>query len=287
MHIPVLEREIMEFLRVESGRYFFDGTLGMGGHTKAILSANSNAMVYAVDRDRESIKIASSNLMEFKDRIKIIKANFKEIFNLSLPLKKIDGFLFDLGISSFQVDNPEYGFSYAKDSPLDMRMDKEQELTAEIVVNDYSYNELIRVLRDYGEFKKPERLVKEILLARKKKRLKTSRELKEVIRSIYKKRKTMDPLARVFQAIRIEVNRELSELGEFFLKLSQEMKKGSRIAVISFHSLEDRIVKRSFKKAAELGLLKIITKKPIAPSQEEKDKNPRSRSAKLRVGERI
>ena len=287
MHIPVLEREIMEFLRVESGRYFFDGTLGMGGHTKAILSANSNAMVYAVDRDGESIKIASSNLMEFKDRIKIIKANFKEIFNLSLPLKKIDGFLFDLGISSFQVDNPEYGFSYAKDSPLDMRMDKEQELTAEIVVNDYSYNELIRVLRDYGEFKKPERLVKEILLARKKKRLKTSRELKEVIRSIYKKRKTMDPLARVFQAIRIEVNRELSELGEFFLKLSQEMKKGSRIAVISFHSLEDRIVKRSFKKAAELGLLKIITKKPIAPSQEEKDKNPRSRSAKLRVGERI
>ncbi len=277
----------MELLAVEKGKYFFDGTLGLGGHTKAILARNRKAFVYAVDRDELSIKKALVNLDKFKNRVKMIKANFKEIFNLSLPLKKIDGFIFDLGISSFQSDNPDLGFSYSKDSPLDMRMDKGQQLTAEIVVNDYSFSELVRVFRDYGEFRKPEKLVKEILLARKRGRIRTSKELKEVIRAIYKRRKTMDPLARVFQAIRIEVNRELEGLGDFIYKLAFEIKKRSRIAVISFHSLEDRIVKRSFKKAAEDGFFKILTKKPIVPAENEIKQNPRSRSAKLRVGERL
>ncbi len=277
----------MELLAVEKGKYFFDGTLGLGGHTKAILTRNREAFVYAVDKDELSIEKALKNLNKFKNRIKVIKANFKEIFNLSLPLKKIDGFIFDLGVSSFQLDNPDLGFSYSKDSPLDMRMDKSQQLTAEIVVNDYSFSELVRVFKDYGEFKRPEKLVKEILLARKRGRIKTSKELKEVIRTIYKRRRTMDPLARVFQAIRIEVNRELEGLGDFLYKLAFEVKEKSRIAVISFHSLEDRIVKRSFKRAAQDGFFKILTKKPIVPAESEIKQNPRSRSAKLRVGERL
>ncbi len=162
MHVPVLEKEVMEFLEVEKGAYFLDGTLGMGGHTKAILSNNKNAFVFAFDMDQESIKMALKNLSNFKDRIKAIHDNFKNIFNHSLPFNRIDGYLFDLGISSFQLDNPEMGFSYSKDSPLDMRMDKTQDLTAEKVVNDYSYNELIRVFKEFGEFKNPKRLVKEI-----------------------------------------------------------------------------------------------------------------------------
>ena len=287
MHVPVLEKEVMEFLEVEKGAYFLDGTLGMGGHTKAILSNNKNAFVFAFDMDQESIKMALKNLSNFKDRIKAIHDNFKNIFNHSLPFNKIDGYLFDLGISSFQLDNPEMGFSYSKDSPLDMRMDKTQELTAEKVVNDYSYNELIRVFKEFGEFKNPERLVKEILLTRKRKRIRTSGELKEVVRTLYRKRKTMDPLSRVFQAIRIEVNRELEGLDSFFYTLFSKIKRGARVVVISFHSLEDRIVKNSFRKAAKNGYIRILTKKPVMPSDTEKKINPRSRSAKLRAGVRI
>ncbi len=287
MHVPVLEKEVMEFLEVEKGAYFLDGTLGMGGHTKAILSNNKNAFVFAFDMDQESIKMALKNLSNFKDRIKAIHDNFKNIFNHSLPFNRIDGYLFDLGISSFQLDNPEMGFSYSKDSPLDMRMDKTQELTAEKVVNDYSYNELIRVFKEFGEFKNPERLVKEILLTRKRKRIRTSGELKEVVRTLYRKRKTMDPLSRVFQAIRIEVNRELEGLDSFFYTLFSKIKRGARVVVISFHSLEDRIVKNSFRKAAKNGYIRILTKKPVMPSDTEKKINPRSRSAKLRAGVRI
>ncbi len=287
MHVPVLEKEVMEFLEVEKGAYFLDGTLGMGGHTKAILSNNKNAFVFAFDMDQESIKMALKNLSNFKDRIKAIHDNFKNIFNHSLPFNKIDGYLFDLGISSFQLDNPEMGFSYSKDSPLDMRMDKTQDLTAEKVVNDYSYNELIRVFKEFGEFKSPERLVKEILLTRKRKRIRTSGELKEVVRTLYRRRKTMDPLSRVFQAIRIEVNRELEGLDSFFYTLFSKIKRGARVVVISFHSLEDRIVKNSFRKAAKNGYIRILTKKPVMPSDTEKKINPRSRSAKLRAGVRI
>ena len=287
MHVPVLEKEVMEFLKVDKGSYFLDGTLGMGGHTKAILSTNKNAFVYAIDRDRESIEKASKNLNKFKNRIKLINDNFKNIINQSLPFEKIDGYLFDLGVSSFQLDNPDLGFSYSKDSPLDMRMDRTQTLTAEKVVNEYPYAELVRVFKEFGEFRRPEKLVKEILITRKRKRIKTSKELKEVVRNLYKRRKTMDPLARVFQAIRIEVNKELEGLDKFLYTLSQKMKRGARIVVISFHSLEDRIVKRSFKKSAEDGYLKILTKKPVIPTEEEKKNNPRSRSAKLRAGEKI
>ncbi len=287
MHVPVLEKEVMEFLEVEKGAYFLDGTLGMGGHTKAILSNNNNAFVFAFDMDRESIKIALKNLSKFRERIRVIHDNFKNMFNHSLPFNKIDGYLFDLGISSFQLDNPEMGFSYSKDSPLDMRMDKTQELTAEKVINDYSYKELTRVFSEFGEFKNPEKLVKEILLARKRKRIKKSGELKEVIRALYKRRKTMDPLSRVFQAIRIEVNRELEGMDDFFHTLFMKIKKGAKVVVISFHSLEDRIVKNSFRKAAKDGYIKILTKKPVIPSDTEKKNNPRSRSAKLRAGIRI
>ncbi len=287
MHIPVLKDEVLNYLNVKKGKLFFDGTLGFGGHTEAILTMNNQAFVYATDKDNSAIENTKERLNRFKDRFKFFNIDFKEIFKLSLPINQFDGFLFDLGVSSDQLDNPEMGFSYSKNSPLDMRMDKNQSLTAAEVVNNYSYSELIRVFKDYGEFKKPEKLVKEVIVARKQKKLTDTFELKKVVRNIYKKRKTMDPLARVFQAIRIEVNKELENLEIFFLKLIDMMKKGARIVIISFHSLEDRISKNILREAKNENKLIVLTKKPVIASEEEKRTNPRASSAKLRAGEII
>jgi 16S rRNA (cytosine1402-N4)-methyltransferase len=287
MHIPVLKEKVLEYLNIEKGKLFFDGTLGFGGHTEAILNSNNKAFVYATDKDGYAMERTTKRLENYKDRFKFFNIDFKEIFKLSLPINQFDGFLFDLGVSSDQLDNPEMGFAYSKDSPLDMRMDKRQSITAESVINDYSYAELIRVFRDYGEFKRPEKLVKEVLVARKQKRLTTTFELKKVVRNLYRRRKTMDPLARVFQAVRIEVNKELENLEAFFMKLIELMKKGARIVIISFHSLEDRIAKNLLRKAKKENKLLILTKKPIIASENESRDNPRARSAKLRAGERI
>ncbi len=287
MHIPVLKEKVLEYLNVENGKIFFDGTLGFGGHTQAILERNDKAFVYATDKDGYAIERTTERLKDYKDRFNFFNIDFKEIFKLSLPINQFDGFLFDLGVSSDQLDNPEMGFAYSKDSPLDMRMDKRQQITAETIINDYSYSELIRVFRDYGEFKRPEKLVKEVLVARKQKRLTTTFELKRVVRNLYKRRKTMDPLARVFQAVRIEVNKELENLETFLLKLIDIMKKGARIVIISFHSLEDRISKNLLRKAKTENKLVVLTKKPVIASEKESRENPRARSAKLRAGERI
>jgi len=286
-HIPVLQEEVAEFLRISAGGIFFDGTVGLGGHSALILSASAHNYVYGTDKDSDSLDMAGKNLESYKNRFTFFHADFKDIESLPIEMNKMDGFLFDLGVSSFQLDNPDKGFSYAQDGPLDMRMNKNQTLSAYQVVNDYSYNQLLDVFQKYGDFKNPARILQQIIYHRKNKKIENTGELKTYVRNIYPRQKTMDPLSRIFQAIRIEVNQELTGLETFFLTLFNHMKPGSRIVIISFHSLEDRIVKTALNKAKEENLVKILTKKPLMASEEEIKVNPRARSAKLRAAEKL
>lgn len=287
-HIPVLQEEVAEFLQVSAGSIFFDGTVGLGGHTSMILKANPNNFVYGTDKDNESLDIAGKNLETFKNRFTLFHSDFKDLNNLPLPfeINTIDGFLFDLGVSSFQLDNPDKGFSYAKNAPLDMRMDNNQTISAYHIINHYKYNQLVEILKKYGEIKNPTKIVQQIIYHRKNKEIKDTGELKNLIRRIYPQQKTMDPLSRIFQAIRIEVNRELTGLDTFFLELFSHMKSDSRLVIISFHSLEDRIAKSTLKTARENNLIEILTRKPLTASTEEVNANPRARSAKLRAAKK-
>jgi 16S rRNA (cytosine1402-N4)-methyltransferase len=286
-HIPVLQKEVTEFLKVADGGIFFDGTVGLGGHSALILNASANNYVYGTDKDSDSLDIAGKNLEPFNNRFTFFHADFKDIGSLPLEMNKIDGFLFDLGVSSFQLDDPDKGFSYAQNAPLDMRMNKNQTLSASHVVNDYSYNQLLEVFQKYGEFKNPTKILQQIIYHRKNKKIENTGELKTIVRKIYPRQRTMDPLSRIFQAIRIEVNQELTGLETFFLILFNHMKPGSRIVIISFHSLEDRIAKTALNTAKEKNLVKILTKKPLMASEEEIKENPRARSAKLRAAEKL
>jgi 16S rRNA (cytosine1402-N4)-methyltransferase len=286
-HIPVLQKEVSEWLNVSKGGVFFDGTVGLGGHSEIFLNASPGTVVFGADKDSEALDFAAKRLERFKDRFTFFHSDFKNLESLSIDINKIDGFLFDLGVSSFQLDNPEKGFSFSREAPLDMRMDKTQPKSAFDVINYYTYNELFDVLKTYGEFNNPERIVQQIIAHRKQEQIKTTFELKTIIRRICPQRKTMDPLARVFQAIRIEVNQELYGLETFFLSLFERMNPGARIAIISFHSLEDRIVKSAFKKAKEENTIHILTKKPLTAQEGELENNIRARSAKLRVGEKL
>ncbi|UCH94292.1 MAG: 16S rRNA (cytosine(1402)-N(4))-methyltransferase RsmH [Candidatus Aminicenantes bacterium] len=287
IHIPVLQKEVTEFLKVSAGGIFLDGTVGLGGHSALILNASANNYLYGIDKDNQSLDIARKNLESCKDRFTLFHSDFKDIGSLTIEINKIDGFLFDLGVSSFQLDNPDKGFSYAQNAPLDMRMDKNQTLCAYQVINEYSYNQLFDILQKYGEFKNPTKILQQIIYHRKNKKIENTGELKTIVRKIYPRQKTMDPLSRIFQAIRIEVNQELTGLETFFLNLFNHMKPGARIVIISFHSLEDRITKTALKKAKENNLIKILTKKPLIASEEEIKANPRARSAKLRAAEKL
>jgi 16S rRNA (cytosine1402-N4)-methyltransferase len=282
-HIPVLKNETAEFLNVSQGGCFFDGTVGTGGHSSMILNADPANLLYGTDKDSEALETARKNLEPFKNRFTLFHSDFRNIQSLPIDIKKIDGFLFDLGVSSFQLDNPAKGFSYSREAPLDMRMDKRQSLSAYDVVNGYNHEKLMEVFKKYGEFKNPAKIVDQIIFHRKTKKIENTEELKQMVRKVAPKQKTMDPLARVFQAVRIEVNRELTGLEEFFQALLNTMKPGARIVIISFHSLEDRIVKSALKKAGENKLIKILTKKPVTADEKELEINPRSRSAKLRA----
>lgn len=287
-HIPVLKNEVADLLNITEDGIFFDGTVGLAGHSTAILNANPANYLYGTDKDSETLDIARKNLEPFNGRFTLFHSDFRNIKNL-LPLidiTKIDGFLFDLGVSSFQLDNPGKGFSYAQDAPLDMRMDKNQTLSAFDVVNDYTHEQLTDIFKRYGELASPARIVDQIVFHRKAKKIENTGELKTIIRRVAPQQKTMDPLARVFQAIRIEVNRELAGLEEFFNDLFNMMKPGARVVIISFHSLEDRIVKTTLKRARDKGIMEILTSKPITARESEVKMNPRSRSAKLRAGER-
>lgn len=303
-HTSVLFSETIESLNIKENGVYVDGTLGGGGHSFGILSSNETCTLIGIDQDREAHAAAKIRLSCFGDRFSPVLDNFKNIKSI-LGDKKIDGAVLDLGVSSYQLDNEKRGFSYMHDAPLDMRMNQEADMSAFYVVNSYEADELTRIFYEYGEEKWSKRVSEFIVEARKKKPIYTTGELVEIIKNAIPKGARLTgghPAKRIFQAIRIEVNGELTLLKEALLDFVSVLKPGGRLAVITFHSLEDRITKQVFSDLAKGCLcpkefpvcmcnhkpeIKQITKKPILPGAEELNANSRSKSAKLRVAEKI
>jgi len=306
IHKPVLLDESVKGLNIKEDGIYVDCTLGGGGHTEEILKKATKGKVIGIDQDDYAIERASEKLSGYKNFMPV-KNNFSKIEEIlnELSIDKIDGIIFDLGVSSFQLDIPERGFSYNYDMPLDMRMDKSQTTTARHIVNGYEENELTRILWDYGEEKWAARIAKFIVEEREQEFIETTGQLVSIIKKAIPKSARQEgshPAKKTFQAIRIEVNRELEILENTVKAAVERLTKKGRICVITFHSLEDRIIKNTF---AELNKdcicppefpkcmcehrrkLKIITKKPITPSEEELTENRRAHSAKLRIGEKV
>lgn len=306
-HIPVMKRECIEGLAIKPRGVYFDGTVGGGGHSYAILSADPTVRLIGTDLDGEAIAAANERLGGFEGRFKIYKSNFKDFENVfeSEGIDKIDGALLDLGVSSHQIDDGERGFSYrSKSSPLDMRMNADQALTARDVVNGYPPEKLKKIISEYGEEKFAAQIVKNIVSARSRKEITTCGELADIIeQSIPLKFRFGAPCERkTFQAVRIEVNGELDGLYELVIKLARRLNKGGRIAILTFHSLEDRIVKEAFREletdcicpknipvcvCGKKREVKILTRKPITAGEDEILTNSRSKCAKLRIAEKV
>ncbi|MDP2981251.1 MAG: 16S rRNA (cytosine(1402)-N(4))-methyltransferase RsmH [Candidatus Omnitrophota bacterium] len=293
LHNPVLLREVISFLNPAPGQIIVDATIGGAGHSEQILQKIiPGGMLIGIDRDEETLRLASERLKPFEGSFKLINKNFKHLKETlkDIGVEKVNGIIFDLGISSIQMEAWQRGFSIKNDGPLDMRMDRNQGLTAKDLVNRLSEMELSDTIRELGEERFHRRIAKRIVEERKKKEISTTAELTEVIlRSIpYRHNKyKIHPATRTFQALRIRVNDELGSISQALRESLDVMEKLARVCVISFHSLEDRIVKNSFKEFKAEGVLNILTKKPLTPDENEVISNPRSRSAKLRVGERL
>ncbi len=288
LHIPVLVKEALECLNPKSGVYV-DATLGLGGHTEAILKNCDNCLVIAFEIDIEAVGIAKERLdvYERSGRLNIVESsytNLQEVLS-DLGFSAIDGIIADFGVSNLQLSNPSRGFSYKHDAPLDMRMDPTNEFSAWNVVNEYPLEKLEKIIKLYGEEPFAKKIAKKIYESRP---INTTRELVGVISKAlpekYKRTRKRHFATKTFQAIRIEVNKELDNIKIFLEQLPSVLKKGGRAVFISFHSLEDRIIKNFLKNSSEF---RVITKKPIVPSKEEVSKNPKARSAKLRAAERI
>ncbi|MHA1461407.1 MAG: 16S rRNA (cytosine(1402)-N(4))-methyltransferase RsmH [Promethearchaeota archaeon] len=300
-HIPVLTKEILNYLNLKKGGVYIDCTLGGGGHSKAILEKiYPQGSLVGIDQDKEAIETAKEELKSYINEVKLVKGNFENLEEIlsDLRVETVSGIIFDLGVSFHQLKKKERGFSFKEDSHLDMRMDLIQEFNADILVNSYSEKDLVKIFEKYGEERFSRRVARLILMERKKKAITTTKQLADlVVRSLprVKKRHTwkIHPATRVFQAIRIEVNQELKALKAGLGQAVRVLEDKGRICVISYHSLEDRIVKHLFKKMERGEIeqksfgLKIITKKPIRPSLEEVRDNSKARSAKLRVAEKI
>jgi 16S rRNA (cytosine1402-N4)-methyltransferase len=291
-HRPVLLEETIEYLQCQQDGIYIDGTIGRGGHTEVIFDKIENqGMVIGIDRDIEAIEAVKERFSGYKN-IKIVHGNYIDIQQILTDLKidKVNGMIFDLGVSSPQFDNPERGFSYRYEAPLDMRMNRKQSLTAGDIVNQYSQRELTRIIKEYGEERWASRIASFIVDFRTRKPLETTYDLVEVIKAAIPasaRRSGGHPARRTFQALRIATNNELEQLKELIQKAVPLLKSGGRICIISFHSLEDRIVKRSFRAMSNDNLIKLITKKPIMVSKKEIKANPRARSARLRVAEKF
>jgi 16S rRNA (cytosine1402-N4)-methyltransferase len=292
-HIPVLVEEVMNLLRCEAHKTYVDATVGGGGHALEILKRTSpDGIVIGIDWDEEAITEAKGALVPFGDRIRIFRENFVRLPDLleALNISKVDGILLDLGLSSLQLEKKERGFSLKGEGPLDMRMDQRIDRTAADLLNGLSLQELESTLRDFGEERWAKRIAKALVYEREKKPIETTQELRRIVhRAIpgrYHSRK-IDPATRTFQAFRIHVNEELENLRRILETGWAFLKEGGRMCVISFHSLEDRMVKETFRRLEKDGVMRGITKKPITPSEEEQQRNPRSRSAKLRCAERV
>lgn len=280
-HIPVLGREVIEGLGVRPGGHYLDVTVGGGGHSRLILEAAADVRVTAVDQDEDALAAAQKNLAEYSDRIQFIHSNFADY---EFTPNTFDGILADLGVSSYHLDQPERGFSFRQAANLDMRMDRGRSLTAADVINNWNEADLADIFFKYGEERLSRRIARRIIERRP---LQTTVELAEAIASSVPPKYRygrIHPATRVFQALRIVVNDELKSLETFLDKAPNALVPGGRIAIISFHSLEDRPVKHGLR---NLPLLKVLTKKPIMAQEEEISNNPRSRSAKLRIAQRV
>lgn len=307
-HVPVLCKELIEGLDIKPRGIYVDGTLGGGGHSEAIIRRlTSEGLLVGIDRDADAIKAASQRLLKAACRTEFVQANYSDIKAVlaQLGIAAIDGAILDLGVSSFQLDNPERGFSYMHDAPLDMRMDAGAGLSAEDVVNEYSEQELARIIKDYGEERWAARIAKFIAEARKRERIDGTFKLVDIIKRAIPHSARRDgphPAKRTFQAIRIEVNDELGHLRAALSDFMDALAPGGRLAVISFHSLEDRIVKESFAKrlnpctcppelpvcvCGKTADIRRITRKPVEAGEAELTENPRARSAKLRIIEKL
>ena len=292
-HIPVLVEEVMNLLRCEAHKTYVDATVGGGGHALEILKrASPDGIVIGIDWDEEAIAEAKRALAPFGDRIKILRENFVRLPDLleALNISEVDGILLDLGLSSLQLEKKERGFSLKGEGPLDMRMDQRISRTAADLLDGLSFQELESTLREFGEERWAKRIARAILQEREKKPVGTTQELRQIVHRAIPRRfhpRKIDPATRTFQAFRIRVNEELENLRRVLETGWTFLKREGRICVISFHSLEDRMVKETFRRLDRDGLMRRITKKPTTPSEEEQQRNPRSRSAKLRCAERV
>lgn len=307
-HKSVLLKETIENLNIKPDGIYVDGTLGGGGHAYEVCKRlSSKGRFIGIDQDEDAIKAATRRLLEFEDKVQIIRNNYCDMREAlaNIGVYKVDGIVLDLGVSSYQLDDPERGFTYrVEDAPLDMRMDRRQEFTAKELINTYSEMELYRIIRDFGEDKFAKNIAKHIVAARAKKPIETTGELTEIIKAAIPAKIRMNaghPAKRTFQAIRIELNKELEVLQNSLEDMIDLLNPGGRICIITFHSLEDRIVKSIYKKSenpctcpsdfpicvcGKKSLGKVITRKPIIPTEEELEYNSRSKSAKLRVFEK-
>jgi 16S rRNA (cytosine1402-N4)-methyltransferase len=293
-HCPVLPTEVLEFLDAGREGTYVDCTLGLAGHAIAILERNPRSKLIGLDRDGQSLEAAQKRLKEYAGRVKLFQADFKCLPDLGLSFKKVRGVLVDLGLSSFQLDSPERGFSHTHEGPLDMRMDQRNKTTARKILHTYPEPKLAEVFAKYGELNQTRRLAREIVHLRKLGRLETTGDLRLLVERIYNwrpQRGRVHPAAKAFQALRIEVNQELEGLGAFIEATVRLSSPGTRFVVISFHSLEDRIVKRMFHGLASPAegapLLSILTRKPVMAGEAEVAANSRARSAKLRAAEKV
>ncbi len=287
VHLPVMLREVVMLLKLKVGGTYVDATVGLGGHSEEMLKHIGSGKLLCIDRDEESMKTAVQRLSD--DRAVFIKGNFSNVANLAREegADSVNGVLFDLGTSMLHLRTPERGFSFLSKEMLDMRMDKSQSLTAKEIVNEYPEKEIERILMEYGEERLARKIARAIILQRQKKEIITCDELAELVSRVYKYRGKIHPATRTFQALRIAVNDEMNEIRKGLASAADILKSGGRLCVISYHSLEDRIVKNFIRDGGKQGLFKVITKKPLAPSMEEIRSNPSARSAKLRGAEKI
>ena len=306
-HVPVLLKECLDALAIKPDGVYVDGTLGRAGHSLEIVKRLTTGRLIGIDRDETAIAAAQERLADYADRVTLVHSNFDRIGDIlaELHIDGADGMLFDLGVSSPQLDDAERGFSYMHDAPLDMRMDRSAYLTAREVVNGWSYEELRRILFEYGEERYAPAIARRIVQTREQRPIETTLELVEVIKSAMPPaalREKQHPAKRSFQAIRIAVNGELDALPPMLEAATAHLNRGGRLAVISFHSLEDRIIKKTLQELAtgctcppefpvcvcgKKPKLKLVSRKPIVADEAELERNPRARSAKLRVAEKV
>ena len=289
-HIPVMVEEVITFLRCEPGCTYIDATLGGGGHATEILKRTGpGGVVIGIEWDEEALFEARNVLMPFRDRVKLFRENFIHLPNF-IKAESVDGILLDLGLSSIQLEKEGRGFSFKGEGSLDMRMDQRIDQTADDLVNHLSLEELEYTLLQYGEESWARKIAKAIVYEREREPIRTTQTLRKIVHYAIPRRfhsRRIDPATKTFQALRIRVNDELENLRKILETGWRILKRGGRMCIISFHSLEDRMVKVSFRKLEKEGEIRVLTKKPVIPSEEEKRINPRSRSAKLRCAERI